>query len=375
MIKIDETGSNIGRRTANEKISPDYAIDSSRNRAKNAGRGNECASIPATKIGLAVAAWYKRCHAPAASLPVICRWYSSARDRVDSDKENCHSHSFDRRAPTFFEHPNIHRRMCMNQQPAATQMTLSAQEIEQFKHDGYLLLRNMAPPAMCETMLAITEAHLRGAVPPLEYEADVGYPGAPASFDAPGGKTVRRLRDAYHRDPVFLQWAQDAHLVARLAQLFGEDVCLPLAHHNCVMTKHPDFGTATGWHRDIRYWSFTRPDLISVWLALGAENAANGGLKFIPGSHRMQIQPAQLDALDFLQPDSPDNQALFDQGITLALQQGDVVFFHSGLFHAAGKNTTASIKASVVFAYHGISTKPVEGTKSAAAEDILLARL
>ncbi len=262
----------------------------------------------------------------------------------------------------------------MNHKPAAMQTALSAKEMEQFEQDGYLLLRNMVPPTACEEMLSITEAHLRSAVPPLEYEADVGYPGAPASLAAPGGKTVRRLRDAYHRAACFRQWARDASLVAGLAQLFGEDVYLSLAHHNCVMTKHPDFGTATGWHRDIRYWSFTRPDLISVWLALGTENAANGGLKFIPGSHRMQIEPAQLDALDFLRPDSPDNQALFEQGITLALQQGDVVFFHSGLFHAAGKNTAASMKASVVFAYHGKSTVPIAGTKSAAAEDIFLGR-
>ena len=63
----------------------------------------------------------------------------------------------------------------------------------------------------------------------------------------------------------------DPRLAAGLRQLLREPVVLSLAHHNCVMTKHPDFGTATGWHRDIRYWSYTRPDLISVWLALDME--------------------------------------------------------------------------------------------------------
>jgi phytanoyl-CoA hydroxylase len=244
---------------------------------------------------------------------------------------------------------------------------LSESQIDSFRRDGYLVLRNRVDPATCKAMLAVTREHLSQAVPPFEYEADVGYPGAPQSIDAPGGKTIRRLRGAYHRHACFQAWTQDTDLLAHLTQLFGEPICLSLAHHNCIMTKHPQFGTATGWHRDIRYWSFTRNDLISVWLALGEENETNGGLKIIPGSHRMQIAPSQLDELDFLRPDSPDNAALFAQGMPLVLHRGDVVFFHSGLFHAAGRNNTDEMKSSLVFVYHGKSNPPVAGSKSAAA--------
>jgi phytanoyl-CoA hydroxylase len=249
---------------------------------------------------------------------------------------------------------------------------LSDLQIEQFNNDGYLVLRGMVTPVACELMLSVAREHLRGAVPPLEYEAEVGYAGAPKSFDEPGGKTVRRLRGAYRRHECFRLWAEDKRLVAGLTQLFGESIRLTLAHHNCVMTKHPDFGTATGWHRDIRYWSFTKPDLISVWLALGTESEANGALKVIPGSHRMDIKREQLDDLDFLRPDVAANQALFAQGIPLELEKGDVILFHSRLFHAAGRNASASVKNSVVFAYHGKSNTPVEGTKSAAAGEISL---
>ncbi|MBI3896867.1 MAG: phytanoyl-CoA dioxygenase family protein [Gammaproteobacteria bacterium] len=251
---------------------------------------------------------------------------------------------------------------------------LSPLQLEKFNSDGYLVFRGRVAPAACAEMLAVTYEQLRAGVAPLEYEADVGYAGAPASLDALGGKTVRRLRDAYYRHTCFRAWAREQTLVSQLAQLFNEDVCLSLAHHNCIMTKHPDYGTATGWHRDIRYWSFTRPDLISVWLALGAETVTNGGLQFIPGSHRMAIQREQLDELDFLRPDVPSNQSLFAQGRALELQKGDVIFFHSGLFHAAGRNSTNAIKTSVVFVYHGVGNKPVAGTKSAASDDILLGR-
>jgi phytanoyl-CoA hydroxylase len=254
----------------------------------------------------------------------------------------------------------------------AAEPALAERQIEQFQRNGYLIFKAMAPAQQCRHMAAVASAHLQQGVAPLEYEAQVGYPGAPASLDAPGGETVRRLRSAYQRDASFAQWASHPGLVAKLAALLGEDVCLTLAHHNCVMTKHPDFGTATGWHRDIRYWSFERPDLISVWLALGHEYEGNGALRFIPGSHRLQIAPDQLDELDFLKPDHPQNQALFAQGITPELQQGDVVFFHSGLFHAAARNTSEAVKISAVFAYHGQSNAPRAGTCSAAPGSVLL---
>ncbi len=252
------------------------------------------------------------------------------------------------------------------------QAQLSNLQIESFKQSGYLLLPKRVPASICDQMLMTTEAHLAGEIAPLEYETDVGYAGAPKSLDSIGGRTIRRLRDAWHRHAVYQAWASDPDLVAILNQLFEEPTCITLAHHNCIMTKHPTFGTATGWHRDIRYWSFPHNALISVWLALGPENATNGGLHFIPGSHLLTLTPEQMDELDFLRPDVAANQRLFAQGVPLPLQQGDVVLFHSGLFHAAGKNNSNSIKSSVVFAYHGQSNRPVPGTRSANSSDILL---
>lgn len=251
-------------------------------------------------------------------------------------------------------------------------MSLSLQQLQQFRRDGLLVLRNMVDAASCQRMLEVTKTHLKQAVAPLEYEAQVGYEGAPRSLDAEGGLTARRLRLAYERDPCFHDWALNPQLLAMLGQIFEEPVCLSLAHHNCVMTKHPDFGTATGWHRDIRYWSFARNELVSVWLALGDETSGNGGLKFLPGSHDMAIARERMDDLDFLRPELPENQRLFEQSLTPTLHQGDVVLFHSGLFHAAGRNNSDRLKASVVFAYHGQSNPPVPGSKSAAGGDLLV---
>jgi phytanoyl-CoA hydroxylase len=249
---------------------------------------------------------------------------------------------------------------------------LSPEQLRQFRLEGYLVLPGMLAPDACTRIRTVVQEHLHQAIPPLEYEAEVGYPGAPSSLDAPGGHTVRRLQNAYQRDDALRAWAEDSRIVNCMAQLIEEPIALTLAHHNCVMTKHPRYGTATGWHRDIRYWRFARNELITVWLALGDERAENGALKVIPGSHRLDIKPEQLDALDFLRPDAPENAALFAQGITPALHAGDALLFHSGLFHAAGPNSQDEVKMSVAFAYRGRSNLPLPGSRSAGGGDVAL---
>jgi len=240
-----------------------------------------------------------------------------------------------------------------------------ADQAANFHRDGYVVLRNFASEQTCAALEQIARTQLAAAVAPVEYEADLGYPGAPAARDAAGGSTVRRLRQAWGRDRAFRDWASNPALVTVVQALLGEPARLTLAHHNCVMTKHPHFGSQTGWHRDTRYWSFARPELVTVWLALGDEDERNGVLRVIPGSHRAHLEPAQLDQAEFLVEAHPASQALLAGTAPLALHRGDVLCFDSRLFHSAGRNASNAVKLSVAFAYFGASNHPIAGTRSA----------
>jgi phytanoyl-CoA hydroxylase len=248
----------------------------------------------------------------------------------------------------------------------------SAVEVAEFKRDGYIVARGFAPPAACAEIRAIAQRDLAAAVPPVEFETDTKYPGAPASLEAPGGRTVRRLLQACARDAVIANWATQPALGARLRQLIAPKVELSQVHHNCVMTKNPSYSSITNWHQDIRYWSFERPELVSVWLALGREYFENGCLLVLPGSHTMDFTPAQLDDALFLRPDVEANKPLIRTQRRVELDPGDVLFFHCRLFHAAGHNQTAGTKFSLVFSYHAAGNHPLAGTRSAALPDIPL---
>jgi len=204
--------------------------------------------------------------------------------------------------------------------------TLSDEQLNRFNSDGYLIERGLAGSELIANMNRVIDDSVSPALAPVEYEADVHYPGAPASKSAPGGQTPRRLLNAYTRDSVFRQWANSVEVVSRLRQMLNSDqVMVSQNHHNCVMTKHPGYSSVTSWHQDIRYWSFDHPELISVWLALGPEHKDNGGLLLIPGSHQLNLERGRLDASLFLRTELEQNRELIARAVPAELEAGDAL--------------------------------------------------
>ncbi len=251
--------------------------------------------------------------------------------------------------------------------------SLSELQVQQFRRDGYLIVRNLAPEALRKRMIEAVESALKPALGPLEYESDLVYPGAPASKSSPGGYTPRRLLNAYARDAAFREWANDTTVVTAVKQLIDtKHVMLAQNHHNCIMTKMPEYSSKTGWHQDIRYWSFDRPELVNVWLALGDEYNEKGGMKFIPGSHKIELDRGRFDAALFLREDLPENKPLIDTAVDAELKAGDVLFFHCRTFHVAGENQTDKAKYSLVFSYHAADNKPIPDTRSARLDSVMM---
>ncbi|MEM7208330.1 MAG: phytanoyl-CoA dioxygenase family protein [Pseudomonadota bacterium] len=245
-------------------------------------------------------------------------------------------------------------------------IALSELQIEQFNRDGFLVVRQLADANTCDNLLSLVRTALNPPLAPLEYEADVHYPGSPASIESLGGRTPRRLLHAYARDAAFRDWAANPKLLGVLRQLIGSDqIQLTQNHHNCVMTKFPSYSSETHWHQDIRYWSFDRPELVNAWLALGRENTACGGMQMVPGSHKFTIDRGRFDASMFLRTDLADNQELLKTAVSAELNSGDVLLFHCRTFHAAGANTTDAAKFSLVFSYHARDNAPIPETRSA----------
>jgi phytanoyl-CoA hydroxylase len=246
------------------------------------------------------------------------------------------------------------------------------EQVRALREHGFVVVPGLVSPQRCEAMRRAAQQQLIKAEAPLEFEADLQYPGAPDSKDALGGQTARRLLDAYMRDPLFAEWATSPDVRGWMELYFGETPYLSRAHHNCVMTKHPTYGSLTGWHRDVRYWGFERDDLVSAWVALGNETVENGALWFVPESHKLRFTSERFDEGKFFRSDLPENEVLIRSAVSPALNAGDVVFFHCNTLHSAGKNLTDRVKFSLVYTYHGASNAPLPGTRSASKPEVPL---
>ncbi|MGD9856794.1 MAG: phytanoyl-CoA dioxygenase family protein [Planctomycetaceae bacterium] len=256
--------------------------------------------------------------------------------------------------------------------PQAPAHQLTETELNDWRRDGYVIVRGLAGDPLRDRMRQSVLDGLAKLIEPVEFEADVHYPGAPESRESVGGRTVRRLKQAHSRSPAFTEWIQHPGIIGRLRQMLGPALVCPLAHHNCIMTKSPQFSSETGWHQDIRYWSYEQPELVSVWLALGKEHLENGCLSLLPGTHRQTFTRDRLDDDLFLRPELPQNQALIRTAVPAELEPGDVLFFHARTFHAAGANRTSDVKLSVVFTYRSAENRPLPGSRSDSLPELLI---
>ena len=259
-------------------------------------------------------------------------------------------------------------------------MKLSNAQLTQFEEDGFLLLKDFASHARCDTIRDIAKAHLKHMVPPIETEFEyVGKSKEERERISDGHAeqiekriTVRRLRQVYHRDIVFKQWMEEEGIRPILKQILGERPTITIAHHNSIMTKMPHTSTATSWHQDFRYWHFENDNLVSVWLALESEHAKNGVLEFIPGSHKMAFDAEQFDEKEYFSEAYSPNAALIASKVSYDLEKGDVVLFHCKLLHRANRNATEEPKISFVYTVKGESNHAIPGTRSTEYEEVPL---
>jgi len=263
-------------------------------------------------------------------------------------------------------------------------MTLTEQELAQFHKEGFIILRHFVDTSRCEALLKIAQEHLDKKIEPIETE--IGYDTRSKEYRTKVSDytsqsrhsqepTVRRLRQVYQRDVLFKAWMEDKKIRPILQQILEDDVVITTGHHNSIMTKMPHSSSPTAWHQDRRYWRYSDDNLVSIWLALGDESAANGVLEFIPRSHTMTLSLAQFDEKEYFSQTYKANQKIIATKTSTTLEQGDVVLFHSLLLHRANKNSTDKAKISFVYTVKGSKTKAIEGTRSAMFPEIRLDKI
>jgi len=256
-------------------------------------------------------------------------------------------------------------------------MRLSKGDLNFFNENGFIVMRGFADKRECDAILDIAKVHIKYQIEPIETEEEYHLQSKEErihkiDYTSRVDGTIRRLRQVYNRDIIFRNWIENREIRPILEQILQDKVVVTTAHHNSIMTKMPHFSTETRWHQDIRYWSFSNSNLVSVWLALGEENSKNGVLEFIPKSHKMKFNPNQFDEKEYFREDLDENMLLIETKTSVNLSKGDVIIFHSNLLHRANRNSTDKPKISFVYTVKGALTKAIKNSRSDSYPEIFL---
>lgn len=226
---------------------------------------------------------------------------------------------------------------------------LAVEEYKFYHGNGYLIVKSLLTSDDADKLRQWADNILYGR----EEVAGLGSvaPGTPID------QLVRRFTRIHmlHRSHPTAEWGLlHPRVLDVIEALVGPDV---LALQSMNFFNSPGQG-GQGWHQDAYYIPTYPETLIGAWIALERADVENGCLWVAPGSHCEPIYPPSkasfsvhsLGAFQNLDPiehashqDDEINTlsqkvAQYPNKVPVELEKGDVLFFHSHLFHRSYPN-------------------------------------
>ncbi|CAB4887523.1 unannotated protein [freshwater metagenome] len=209
--------------------------------------------------------------------------------------------------------------------------SVSSSDIERFRSDGVVVLRNIIDAELL--------AELAQAV-----EQNLAEPGVWASDYTPQDSTGRFFGDYvnWQRIGAYRRTALDSALPAAAGALMNSTTVRFFHEH--VLVKEPGTTEVTPWHHDDPYYCIDGLQNVSLWISLDPVPVA-AGLRFLAGSHqwdRRFVPRNFVDATPYAAAEQgfelvPDIEAeLADHEIvSYDIEPGDAIAFHFRTLHAA----------------------------------------
>ncbi|MBY0458852.1 MAG: phytanoyl-CoA dioxygenase family protein [Gemmataceae bacterium] len=200
-------------------------------------------------------------------------------------------------------------------------------------------------------------------------ESGFAFPVRVLAPDTAAGYAARLVRflDRHSADPDFKNWTYvKAHLaLGWVAQLARETAILDAAEaalgpdlvlwDSFIPAKPPRSAGYFGWHQDGTYWSVGPLDeIVTLWVALGAVNEANGAMKMIPGSHlRGQLDHEKtFDKESLLRRGQRVRDALDESAaVAVRLAPGEASLHRAFTVHGSGPNPSDDWRLGVSLVY------------------------
>ena len=233
---------------------------------------------------------------------------------------------------------------------SAGQKVLSAEQVEKFQRDGFLVVRSLFDREEADILRRTAKADAAFK----EHAYDLK--------DGEGGTAKLVLWNKAGED-LYGTVARCHRIVDAMEQLLGDEV---YHYHSKMSIKEPFTGGAWAWHQDYGYWyqnGCLYPDMASVFLAVDPNTRENGCMQVLKGSHRMgRIEHGRYGDQTGADPERTDAAMKVMDLVYVELDPGDALFFHSNTLHRSDQNKSPNPRWSLLCCYNTKHNNPYKAS-------------
>jgi non-haem Fe2+, alpha-ketoglutarate-dependent halogenase len=211
---------------------------------------------------------------------------------------------------------------------------------------------------------------------------DLGYCAPVPALTASEAHELRRRLEAYeagagvlsgrlrHKPHLLFTWLNDLirhpRILDAVEDIIGSDI---LCWGTSFFIKEKRNPAYVSWHQDSTYWGLEPPDIITAWVALADSNAANGAMRVIPGTHKLdQVPHRDTFAAENLLSRGQEIMVDVDerQAAMLELAAGEMSLHHVRLIHGSDPNPSDDRRIGFAIRYIPTHVRQVAGSHDSA---------
>lgn len=235
---------------------------------------------------------------------------------------------------------------------------LTPEQIAFFNENGYVRIPQVYTPAEVEAQRVELDQLIQDWA-----TTNMGWSGPwRAVYMSPEVEKramLTHLHDLHFYSEAWCQAVTNRRLAGALAALLGPNVEL---HHTTLHVKPPETGMPFPLHQDSPFYQHEGFGYIDAIVHLDDTNAENGGLRFVPGSHKNGHLEhiTQVDGVG-CSPHLPTDKWNLDNTVACDAQAGDVVAFSIYTVHGSFINQTDRWRRLVRVGYRDPQTRQLAG--------------
>ncbi|HET7413826.1 MAG TPA: ectoine hydroxylase [Pararhizobium sp.] len=240
------------------------------------------------------------------------------------------------------------------------QAPLTRAQADTFERNGYIVLENIFSPGELAVLKNELEA-IRAGDKALTPDSLITEPGS---------DEIRTVFQLEKQSKVFGRLARDSRIAGVISFLLGDELYI----HQSRLNYKPGFtGKEFYWHSDFETWhaedGMPRMRAISASILLTDNDALNGPLMLIPGSHRTFVRCVgetpddnHKTSLKKQEVGVPSNETLTrmadKHGIDYAAgKAGTVILFDCNTLHGSNGNITPFPRSNAFFVFNAWSNR------------------